>query len=95
MPVTHFRIRWPDQSEAVCYSPSSVVMTHLDAGRTYPLAEFVHLTRAALVEASERVRTKYGYACSSAMDQLQAIEAVAARFHDQPDATVQVIGFGH
>ncbi|UIF90999.1 MSMEG_0570 family nitrogen starvation response protein [Cupriavidus sp. UYPR2.512] len=94
MPVTPFRIRWPDQSEALCYSPSSVVTEHLDAGRTYSLAEFVHLARLALGQASERVRMKYGYACSSAMDQLQVIEEDAARFHEWPGATVHVIGFG-
>lgn len=94
MPVTPFRIRWPDQSEDVCYSPSSVVTGHFAAGTAYPLAEFVRLAQVALGEASERVRRKYGYACSSAMDQLQAIEATAARFRDRPDATVHVLGFG-
>lgn len=94
MPVTHFRILWPDHSEEVCYSPSSVVTGHFVAGTAYPLEEFVRLAQVALGEASERVRSKYGYACSSATDQLRAIEATAASFSDRPGATVQVLGFG-
>lgn len=94
MPATPFRIRWPDQSEEVCYSPSSVVTGHFDAGAAYPLAEFRRRARAALTQASERVRTKYGYACSAAMDQLHGIETTAARFEGWPDATVKVLGFG-
>jgi uncharacterized repeat protein (TIGR04042 family) len=40
---------------------------------------------------SERVRAKYGYACSAAMDQLQEIEARAAAF--SPAAQVTVTSF--
>ncbi|MGO4154141.1 MSMEG_0570 family nitrogen starvation response protein [Cupriavidus sp. YAF13] len=94
MPVTHFRIRWPDLSEATCYSPSSVVTEFFVPGQDYTLAEFLAIARQALGSASERVRAKYGYACSSAMDQLEQIETTAARFCAQPDAMVRVLGFG-
>ncbi len=94
MPVTHFRVRWPDQSEATCYSPSSVVSEFFVAGQDYALEEFLVRARQALGSASERVRARYGYACSSAMDQLEQIESTAARFAAQPDATVRVLGFG-
>ncbi|MDF3831624.1 MSMEG_0570 family nitrogen starvation response protein [Cupriavidus basilensis] len=94
MPVTHFRVRWPDQSEATCYSPSSVVSEFFVAGQDYALEEFLVRARQALGSASERVRARYGYACSSAMDQLEQIESTAARFGAQPDATVRVLGFG-
>lgn len=94
MPVTHFRIRWPDNSEAVCYSPSSIVTEHFESGKAYPLDEFMRLAGLALGQASERVEAKYGYFCSSAMDQLEIIEATAARFQGQPSATVLFVGFG-
>ncbi|AJG24161.1 MSMEG_0570 family nitrogen starvation response protein [Cupriavidus basilensis] len=94
MPVTHFRIRWPDQSEATCYSPSSVVTEFFVPGQDYTLDAFLAIARQALGSASERVRAKYGYACSSAMDQLEQIETTAARFCAQPHATVRVLGFG-
>ena len=93
MPVMHFRIRWPDQSELRCYSPSLVVQDFLTPGESYALADFVARSREALGIASERVRAKFGFACSQAMDQLAEIESQAARFQDQPDARVAVVAF--
>lgn len=93
MPVMHFRIQWPDGDEANCYSPSLVIGDFFKPGEAYPLEDFVTLSRQALNIASERVREKYGFACSAAMDQLAQIEREAERFRDQPDATVKVIEF--
>jgi len=93
MPEMHFHLRWPDGQEQRCYSPSLVVREHLDPGQAYPLPEFLHRTRTALHIASERVRAKYGYACSAAMDQMQQIEATAAQFDGQPGVRVAVTRF--
>ncbi len=93
MPETRFVVRWPDDSRSQCYSPSSAVTTYLRAGADYPLAEFLMRTRDALTVASERVRRKYGYACSAAAEQLAAIEARAAEFADRQDARVTIEGF--
>ena len=93
MPVMHFHVRWPDQSETRCYSPSLVVADYLTPGASYPLPDFLQRTRDALGIASERVRAKYGFACSQAMDQLAEIESIAERFAGLPDATVAVIAF--
>lgn len=93
MPEMHFHVRWPDERETVCYSPSLVVRDFLQPGREYPLQDFVARSREALGIASERVRQKYGFACSRAMDQLAEIEAEAARFADRPQARVAVTRF--
>lgn len=93
MPVMHFHVRWPDQSEMRCYSPSLVVRDYLEPGRTYALADFRARSREALGIASERVRAKFGFACSQAMDQLAEIEQCARRFEAQADATVTVLAF--
>lgn len=93
MPVTYFRIRWPDQSETNCYSPSSVVKEFLTPDSSYEIADFLERTRTALNLASERVRAKYGYTCSSAMDQLAQLEESARRYADRPGASVKVIEF--
>lgn len=82
MPEVRFTIRWPDGAEESCYSPSTAIHRHLSAGQTYPIAEFLERADAGLNEASERVAAKYGFACSSAMDQLARIEAAAK---DQPN----------
>lgn len=80
MPEMTFVIEWPNGAHQSCYSPSLVMHDHLEAGKSYPVAEFVARTRTALNEASERVRTKFGFYCTSASDQLAAIERTAARF---------------
>ncbi|AIO29611.1 MULTISPECIES: MSMEG_0570 family nitrogen starvation response protein [Burkholderia] len=91
MPVMHFRVRWPDQSETNCYSPSTVVSEFFTPETQYALDDFVERARRALGIASDRVREKYGFACSAAMDELARIEANAERFAPQGDATVTVI----
>ncbi|MDP9994073.1 putative repeat protein (TIGR04042 family) [Variovorax boronicumulans] len=91
MPVMHFHVRWPDASETRCYSPSSVVQEFFAPGERYALEEFLQRTRQALGMASERVRARYGFACSQAMDQLTEIERIAARFTGIADAEVTVV----
>jgi uncharacterized repeat protein (TIGR04042 family) len=93
MPEMRFLIRWPDGVAESCYSPSLVVKDFLVPGATYGLADFVERSRTALNIASERVRAKYGFACSSAMDQLARIEAAAKTFAHLPDARVSVDAF--
>lgn len=78
MPEMHFRVKWPDGRVDDCYSPSYVIEEHLAVGALYKVSDFVMRARTALEIASERVRAKYGFACSSALDQLRAIEAAAA-----------------
>jgi uncharacterized repeat protein (TIGR04042 family) len=80
MPEMTFRIRWPDGTEASCYSPSLVMHDHLVAGADYPLADFVTRSTTALEIASRRVRARYGFACTSAMQQQEEILAAAAAF---------------
>jgi uncharacterized repeat protein (TIGR04042 family) len=82
MPAMRFRVRWPDQSTSLCYSPSQVIKDFLKPGETYELEDFLDRSRAALQIASERVRQKYGYTCSSAMSQLDEIETIAVNFSD-------------
>lgn len=77
MPEMHFRVEWPNGHVARCYSPSYVVEDHLSVGETYSVDDFVRRARTALRLGSDRVRARYGFACSSALDQLQLIEAVA------------------
>ena len=93
MPEMRFLIRWPDGTAESCYSPSLVIKDYFVPGETYPLAEFVERSRTALNIASERVRAKYGFSCSSAMDQLTRIEAAAKAFSHVPDARVIVDAF--
>jgi uncharacterized repeat protein (TIGR04042 family) len=94
MPEMHFRVRWPDGSTDTCYSPSWVIEEHLTEGASYTLDDFAARARAALDIASERVRAKYGFACSSALDQASAIERKAQTLGALASAgSVTVLGF--
>ncbi len=93
MPEVRFRVRWPDRSVSECYSPSSVVKEFFEEGGSYRLEDFVARARRALDAASERVRMKYGYACSAAHEQLADIESTAQRYAGAPGARVTLVSF--
>lgn len=89
MPEMTFTVRWPDGTVQDCYSPSLVMYDHLDTGRQYTVSDFRHRSSTALAEAAERVRAKFGFACSSAMATTEQITEAAARYPD--DALVDVL----
>lgn len=91
MPSMHYTLRWPDQTETTCYSPSLVIKDFFTAGTAYPLAEFLPRIREATQIASDRVQAKFGFACSRANDQLADIEQRAARF--APGLPVEMLAF--
>jgi uncharacterized repeat protein (TIGR04042 family) len=93
MPEMRFHIRWPDGTQESCYSPSLVIEEHLAPGQSYPLADFLARSRVALAIASDRVKARYGHACSLALGQLAEIEAGCARFAEIEDAHVRVERF--
>jgi len=80
MPEMTFRVRWPDGTEASCYSPSLVVHDHLETGAEYPLADFVRRSTTALGIAGQRVQARYGFECTSARQQRDEILDAAAAF---------------
>ena len=74
MPEVLFSVQLPDGEIKECYSPSSVVRNYFFTGQEIEVHEFMRQCRKALAEASERVRMKFGFACSSAAAQLDVIE---------------------
>ena len=88
MPEMTFTVRWPNGTEQQCYSPSLVMHDHLEVGGRYPVPEFVSRTTRALTEASDRVRAKFGFACTSAAAQMSEIRAVSRRM---PEGAVEVL----
>lgn len=78
MPEIRFDVRWPDGTLERCYSPSLVVRELLPTG-PLPVFEFLERARAALHIGAERVRLKYGFSCSAALDQLAALERRASQ----------------
>jgi uncharacterized repeat protein (TIGR04042 family) len=74
MPAILFTIQLPDGAIKECYSPSTVVRRYFVEGEEMSVGEFLIRSRQALAEASERVRAKFGFSCSSASEQLAEIE---------------------
>ena len=93
MPVTHFEVRWPDDSVTVCYSPSTVIKESFSEGTSYSMDDFLARADLSLKRASQRVADKYGMACSQALGQLAAIHARAQTYHSIEDPKVEVIRF--
>jgi uncharacterized repeat protein (TIGR04042 family) len=88
MPEVWVSVEWPDGTEEVCYSPSTVVEQYLAPGARYRADDFLARARVVWNLASERVEAIFGARCSRADAQLRAIEARLARFEDAAEVTV-------
>ncbi len=88
MPEVFFTIRLPDGKTEQCYSPSTIIRRHFQADESMTVEAFIARSQVAFHEASERVRERYGYACTSALSQLTQIERLASRY--QPGDCVTI-----
>lgn len=93
MPEMFFKIRWPDATESDNYSPSLVILDYFAPGDDLDIAEFLEKIRAAMTIASERVKAKYGFACSRAHGTLTTIENRAKPFIAAPNARIKILEF--
>jgi uncharacterized repeat protein (TIGR04042 family) len=89
MPEVIFTIQLPDGLTKKCYSPSTVVLDHFRRGEEMSVAEFAARSRKAFPAASERVRAKFGFACSSAAAQLANIEEWTRTYAN--DAKIRIL----
>ncbi|MCW3040091.1 MAG: putative monooxygenase [Solirubrobacterales bacterium] len=87
MPEVHFRVRWPDGTHQSCTSPSRTIERALCAGASYPVGEFLRRATSALEAGSERVRARYGFACTAAAAEIDGLRVRAA---EHPDGHVTV-----
>ena len=91
MPEVYFQIQWPDGEITRCYSPSTIVGEYFEAGTTLTVEELMSRSSEALGKASDRVEAKFGFHCTSAAAQLEAILSQARRFRaDEPVRVLSV-----
>ena len=64
MPEVMLQLRWPDGEASSFYSPSTIVYEFLKPGDSLSIADLEQKGLMALKEASERVRARYGFACT-------------------------------
>ena len=89
MPEVRFELEWPDGQSSTLYSPSTVILQYLKAGDSFRVSEFESLGVKALRAASERVRARYGFACTRTDEEESQLLQWVARY--SPDASVRVI----
>lgn len=89
MPEMTFSVRWPDGRVEEYYSPSLVVHDFLAAGGSYTVADLTTRTTTALGIASDRVREKFGFACTSAAATTDQVRRSASSH--APDDLVLVV----
>jgi uncharacterized repeat protein (TIGR04042 family) len=80
MPEVELTLEWPDGGRSRLYSPSTVILKHLSPGQTMTVAELRAKGTLALRQASERVRARYGFACTRADEEERRLLEQAARF---------------
>ena len=64
MPEVHLTLEWPDGRTSELYSPSTVILEYLRPGESIPVDQLQGRGMEALRLASERVRARYGFACT-------------------------------
>jgi len=91
MPEMYFRVKWPNSVETDHYSPSMVIKDYFTLDQELEVSEFLDRIRTALKIASDRVKAKYGFACSRASASLAEIESAATPFLSHPGARIRVL----
>jgi uncharacterized repeat protein (TIGR04042 family) len=89
MPEVHLSLQWPDGRTTPLYSPSTVILETLPPGRQLTVAELRRQGQEALRKASERVRQRYGFACTRADEEDRKLLAMADTYG--PDAMVSIL----
>ena len=64
MPEVRFQLEWPDGQSSTLYSPSTVILDYFRPGDSLLVSELEERGVEALRAASERVRARYGFACT-------------------------------
>jgi uncharacterized repeat protein (TIGR04042 family) len=93
MPEVVLELRWPDGEASSLYSPSTVVYEFLKPGDRLSIAELEQKGLAALREASERVRARYGFACTRTDEEALKLRKRIALYNSTE--TVEVEGSSH
>ena len=90
MPEVRFQLEWPDGHSSTLYSPSTVILDYLRPGDSLLISELEVRGVGALRAASERVRARYGFACTRTDEEESQLRQCISRYSS--DDTVRVTG---
>jgi len=88
MPEINFQINLPDGKKASLYSPSTVILEYLKPGDSLKISDFKSLAIQALHKASEKVRAKYGFACTRTLEEEEKILSWISNY--DPDQLISI-----
>jgi uncharacterized repeat protein (TIGR04042 family) len=80
MPEVRLQLVWPDGGQSEFYSPSTVVLEYLKPGDELSILELEQRGVRALEEASERVRARYGFACTRVDEEMDRLRRRVSAF---------------
>ncbi len=83
MPEVQLTLEWPDGARSLLYSPSTVIQEDLSPGQNLSVAKLREQGTRGLRQTSERVRARYGFACTRADEEERQLLEQAATFRDQ------------
>ena len=90
MPEVRFQLEWPDGQSSTLYSPSTVILDYFKSGESLSVSELESRGIEALRAASERVRARYGFACTRTDEEESKLRKLISRYGS--DDTVRVSG---
>ena len=90
MPEVRFELEWPDGQFSTLYSPSTVILDYLRPGESLIVSELEARGVEALRAASERVRARYGFACTRTDEEESRLRQWISRYSSND--TVRVTG---
>ena len=86
MPEINFQLNLPDGKKKSLYSPSTVILEYLKPGDSLKISDFKSL--AIQHKASEKVRAKYGFACTRTLEEEEKILSWISNY--DPDQLISI-----
>ena len=90
MPEVRFQLEWPDGQSSTLYSPSTVILDYLRPGDSLLILNLKCAELRLSVLLSERVRARYGFACTRTDEEESQLRQWVSRYSS--DDTVRVLG---
>ena len=91
MPEVVLQLCWPDGDASSFYSPSTVIYDFFKPGDTLSIAELEQKGLAALEEASERVRARYGFACTRTDEEAVKLKKKIAKYSASENVRISAL----
>lgn len=91
MPEVVLQLYWPDGEASSFYSPSTVIYEFFKPGDILSIAELEQKGLAALEQASERVRARYGFACTRTDEEAVKLKLKIAKFSANDEVRISTL----